>query len=131
MRQRAASGFIGVHRRNRGFEASVKADGGRVRLGPFADPISAAAARDAEVRRRYGPQGFYNFPAPGEMAVLKTDDPTCVHGHSLAEHGVSYPYRLRPQCKLCQMASLARSNARRRLPAAVNENLPTLADSLL
>ena len=116
VRVRAKNGFLGVYRYGTRFEAALRVDGRKRRLGVYPDPITAAAVYDKAARQKHGSAARLNFPGVGERPVLALDDEHCARGHSLAEHGVERPYRIRPQCRICMKAAWDRSNLKRRKP---------------
>jgi hypothetical protein len=80
----------------------------------------AAAAYDAMARWRYGELAYLNFPRPGEQQVEPADEDFCRHGHERRLH-THYGPDGKPQCRLCNAISRARSAARRKARPCISD----------
>lgn len=108
-------GYRGIEQVRGKFRAVVgKRKGGNDawRSAYFGTAAEAAAAYDAEARRRYGELAYLNFPRRGERQVKPADEDFCRHGHERRLH-THYGPDGRPACRLCNALARARSKARR------------------
>jgi hypothetical protein len=104
-------GYRGVEQVRGKFRASL---GDHAWRSPyFSTAREAAEAYDREARRRYGELAYLNFPRPGEQQVEPADEDFCRHGHERRLH-THYGPDGKPQCRLCNAISRARSAARKR-----------------
>jgi hypothetical protein len=58
----SASGFVGVKRVGKKWEAEINWKGKRYYLGRYDDPVEAAKVRDRKAYELHGPYAYFNFP---------------------------------------------------------------------
>jgi hypothetical protein len=64
----SASGYVGVKRVGRKWEAEINLQGKRYYLGRYEDPAEAARVRDRKAYELHGPYAYLNFPEAYEMS---------------------------------------------------------------